>query len=317
MIVDETYFTECLDIDYDGTVNLIAKISLDSEISEISGFPDAVKSLEIRNLPRARLVCFPSALVTLRCVGFEGGIDWLPDLPETLESVDVSYNSLTWIPKLPKALKTLRAYFNDLTSLPELPASLEILSVHNNNLTQLPDLPKTLKVLKIGKNLLTRVPELPETLDSLDIGDNDIFRLPDLPKRLRGLYCDNCRLDRLPDLPETLVELSFSYNNITRLPDLPKTLKSVFNLQKRIWVDDPLPDLVPLKRIPMLSDSLRCVDIYFSIFQTCYYLSKVKELKKMWLFQERTLALLVSLQTRKVPVDLIILVIEALGLPAC
>ena len=63
-------------------------------------------------------------------------------------------------------LKKFNCHHNNLTELPNLPNSLEILHVSYNKLTKLPDLPNSLTHLYCNHNNLTELLNLPNSLNN-------------------------------------------------------------------------------------------------------------------------------------------------------
>lgn len=125
----------------------------------------------------------------------ELGLTSLPDLPASLQKLEVPFNRLTSLPEnLPASLEKLDVRENRLTSLPEnLPASLEDLELQGNRLTSLPEnLPASLQLLEVGHNQLTSLPEnLPASLECLVVNHNQLTSLPENIIRLS----QDCEVD--------------------------------------------------------------------------------------------------------------------------
>lgn len=76
--------------------------------------------------------------------------------------------------RLPNSLYYLIAFYNKLTSLPQLPPTLEMLNVEANFISNLPQLPLGLISLNVKDNQLTSLPEIPSTVTELDASRNFI-----------------------------------------------------------------------------------------------------------------------------------------------
>ena len=133
-------------------------------------------------------------------------------------------NQLTSLPELPQSLISIECIQNQLTSLPELPQSLKYLYCWGNQLTSLPEMPQNLLGLYCSQNQLVTLPQLPEGLSTLSCYDNLLTILPEIPEELRGLYCSENQLAILPEIPQGLEELDCSNNQLTNLPELPELL---------------------------------------------------------------------------------------------
>ena len=146
------------------------------------------------------------------------GLTELPELPEGIQRVYCSANSLTTLPNtLPKSLTLLDCSHNRLTRLPDtLPAGLRDLYCDNNQLLSLPDtLPPALTSFFCNSNRLTTLPDtLPADLTTLYCSHNQLTTLPKtLPADLRQFWCaNNAFPDR--DNDEKLYEYIFRINTI-------------------------------------------------------------------------------------------------------
>ena len=132
--------------------------------------------------------------------------NYIHSLPDDIETIDVSFKSLTYLPSLKRfhKLTKLCCNNNQLTRLPELNNELQILHCHYNKLTILPELNYCLKILLCFNNQLTS--------------------LPKLNNELQTLYCSNNQLTCLPKLNNSLIELDCSNNQLTSLPELNNAL---------------------------------------------------------------------------------------------
>lgn len=153
-------------------------------------------------------------------------IKFLPDLSnfQKLIVLRCRNNNLISLPQLPYTLEELDIDNNQLTELPSLPISLNRLYCGNNLITNLPDLPIELRYICCSHNLLTNLPYLPDNLRNLNCSYNQLSNLPTLPINLINLSCINNKLKCLPPLPNKLMTLCCTNNALTCLPDLPYTL---------------------------------------------------------------------------------------------
>ncbi|EHJ4136066.1 hypothetical protein J1C12_004608 [Escherichia fergusonii] len=85
----------------------------------------------------------------------------LPELPTTLEVLNVGYNQLENLPQQLNSIKYLFGENNRLNTLPTLPNVLEFLHVYNNELVSLPALPHSLELLRADDNNITALPLFP------------------------------------------------------------------------------------------------------------------------------------------------------------
>ena len=89
-------------------------------------------------------------------------VDYINSLPENIESIDITYWSITYLPSLKRfhKLKKLDCSNNQLTNLPELNNELREVYCNNNKLTILPRLNNDLKILCCQHNELIIIFEL-------------------------------------------------------------------------------------------------------------------------------------------------------------
>ena len=113
-------------------------------------------------------------------------------LPDSLESLDVSYNSISEIiPPLPPRLKELNISYNPITVLPALPDTLIILGCISCPIGALPPLPPALEDLYASRCGLTTLPDLPATLSTLFVMSNYIKTFPPFPPTITSLKIDS------------------------------------------------------------------------------------------------------------------------------
>jgi uncharacterized repeat protein (TIGR01451 family) len=153
-----------------------------------------------------------------------GGVNTIPALPRSLDTLMCQWNQLSTLPDLPGTLKYLSCDNNTLTSLPALPNSLLQLSCGNNFLSSLPPLPAASVELYVDNNQLTSLPPLPPNLSSLGCSYNQLTVLPLLPSSLQYLSCSNNNLTSISSFPNNLVILYCDSNQISCFPSFPSSI---------------------------------------------------------------------------------------------
>ncbi|HAT3811116.1 TPA: E3 ubiquitin--protein ligase, partial [Morganella morganii] len=162
--------------------------------------------------------------------------DYLPPNIIVLNTTDVPLN---YLPELPAGLRTLQCSGNQLLHLPVLPAGLRTLQCSGNQLLHLPVLPAGLQTLWCSRNLLLCLPPLPAGLRELVCHHNHLTRLPPLPAGLLELVCHHNHLTSLPTLPAGLETLIRHHNRLTRLPE------NITALPRRAYInisDNPISE---------------------------------------------------------------------------
>jgi uncharacterized repeat protein (TIGR01451 family) len=191
-------------------------------------------------------------------------VNYIPALPDSLESFNCQMNQLDSLPVLPQFLTSLNCSMNPLDSLPLLPGTLTSLVCSNNNLSFLPVLPIGLTVLDCSGNVITSLPVLSDSLTELNCSVNQLTVLPALPDSLLRLTCTSNQLTVLPALPSALVFLDCGSNMLTSLPGLPSSLIELQCFSNQITALPLLPgalevlvcghNMLPL--LPVLPSSL-------------------------------------------------------------
>lgn len=177
-------------------------------------------------------------------------ISILPNLPQSLNELDVSFNEdLTSLPQLPVSLKKLDIQHTAVGELPSnLPPQLEYLRCSRIPLKILPNLPISLVDLYIDETLITTLPQLPPELKYLNCSHTPIKILPNLPGSLRDLYINETEITSLSQLPDQLNSLCYSNKFIHCIPCKnvnlyvtdPQTyqlVKPIFCSQDDNWID--------------------------------------------------------------------------------
>ena len=168
---------------------------------------------------------WPSHLKTLDLS--DTPLDTMPhNLPETLETLNVSYTDLRTLEHLPEQLKTLHAYYCRLTEIQQLPATLTHCNLGYNLLSsriffqQLP----TLTYLNLSGNRLTWIPgNLPDSIETLLLSNNALTELPEtLPKNLLQLNVSSNRIRQWTPkwkLGQRIQHVDIRYNCLTQPPE--------------------------------------------------------------------------------------------------
>lgn len=138
----------------------------------------------------------PPSIQTLSI--YEGNLKKLPELPPSLESLYLRCVPLEELPELPPSLKKLKLLGTNfkIQSLPELPSSLVELEIFSNPNTSLPpSFPPSLRILRWNTNLST-FPPVPTSLGLLQLSTTESFiTLPLLPLSLKFYHCTTCKRD--------------------------------------------------------------------------------------------------------------------------
>lgn len=119
----------------------------------------------------------------------------IPYLPSNLRNLIIIY---------------ITPYFY-INILPELPESLEILDINSSGIKELPILPKKLLKLYCSNCLIKSLPDLPPKLRILECLYTDIKYIPILPKSLKIINCSGCDILDVSDLYIKTKHLSLKY----------------------------------------------------------------------------------------------------------
>ena len=141
----------------------------------------------------------------------------------TKQHITIPYSTISVLPQLDESVETLNCSCNYLTSLPHLPHGLKYLNCSSNKIRRLPKLPSTLRTLVCDENELTELPELPEGLDVLSCINNKITHLPLLPASLKTINISFNPVVCLPPLPIGIITLICSYTHITGINHIPSS----------------------------------------------------------------------------------------------
>ncbi len=100
-------------------------------------------------------------------------IDKITSLPDTVETVDISYCNLTRLPEM-KNVRTLYAFHNKIECA-VLPDTIVDADLSHNYIRKFDSYPPNIETLDLSNNRLSYIPDkYPHTLTQLDISDNNI-----------------------------------------------------------------------------------------------------------------------------------------------
>lgn len=143
----------------------------------------------------------------------------IPQLPSSLEEINLAQNKLTCIAALSRLprLKRLDCTLNQLTIFPSIP-TLTHLVISSNQISTIPP-HAALKSLSCGHNALGKIPQMP-LLETLDCDHNMISQIEPM-ELLSELYCDSNQLSELGQFPNLRI-LHCCFNPIKRVRFYPR-----------------------------------------------------------------------------------------------
>lgn len=137
---------------------------------------------------------------------------------------DFEFTKNPVIPKGCKILNFVNC--KNVHNLPELPDSLEVINLSGTDIINIKHLPKNLRILKLEQcTQLTELPLLPQSLTELDITRSGVSNLPALPASLKVLEISNTNIGYICELPDYLEELWCYGTKLSTLPYIPETIK--------------------------------------------------------------------------------------------
>lgn len=177
----------------------------------------------------------------------------IPELPLTVEHINISNNSLFRIQELHKLkrLHTLNISSNNISdTLPYLPDSIKVLFIDKNSLSAIQNLPTSLEEFSMSDNYILEIPKniykcnnlkfieadnnslktFPDFknkemkyLQYINLNNNYINNIPDISNlnRLAKLLCGNNSLERIYNLPQTIQYLDVTRNRLNKLTKMP------------------------------------------------------------------------------------------------
>lgn len=175
------------------------------------------------------------------------GIQYFDNLNNLNASGNIGLNSL---PGLPSTLDTVDCSFTGLTSLPALPPGLIYLDCSQAFIPNIPALPSTLKLLYLGDVYFfvsaahftyTNFPPLPAGMVDFQSGGGTMPQeFTSLPGNLEYFVCMNCGLTSLPELPQSLIGLDVTDNQLTSLPSFEHFRQNSVYLDYVAFKDNPV-----------------------------------------------------------------------------
>ena len=197
----------------------------------INSFPASLRTLIFNNnhldsAGSALDFIFPDSLKHLEIEANSNILGYLPPLPNGLEFLDASYNTLwsAFNGTFPDSLQVLNCSNCAFSGYFFSPPNLQSLYCGANQIDSLAPLSTGLQYLDCSLNALMFLPALPNSLTALNCYGNLISNLPQLPAGLLSLTCSNNLITNLPALPASLVELNCSDNRLSAIPGLPAAL---------------------------------------------------------------------------------------------
>lgn len=154
----------------------------------------------------------------------------LPDLPATLEKLDVSCNRLRVIAALPEGLLEFSCNYNQIFRICALPPRLRFASMSRNNLVELPAIPGTLKELYAGHNWINTLAnvEFPDGILAIDLSLNQLRTVPRFPDSVMFLNLDSNFIREIDQFPASLTSLYIAHNHLVEIPEVPESTIAFF-----------------------------------------------------------------------------------------
>jgi uncharacterized repeat protein (TIGR01451 family) len=165
-------------------------------------------------------------------------------LPDSLQTLELTYSKITTLGKLPDNLLNLYANNCGLESVLEFPKKLKEIQLVNDSLTVLPELPDSLEFLLVINNKLTHLPSLlsKSKLKLLLASNNQITSIPNTPSSLKTLSIENNKIEGISNIANGLDQLSISNNLLTSIDNLPPSITKLFAGNNKIQIINNLPD---------------------------------------------------------------------------
>ncbi len=179
---------------------------------------DSQKIREIKNLPKK--------LKNLSL--FNNLIENIPvnELPETLETINISRNRIQTLQNIPKSVKELDASHNLIRNCYLLTnINLEELSIESNFLESFPLFCMGLKKIDISQNKLKNLHSIIDSIEELDVSLNELTFITKLPYNLKRLNAFSNKIENIISINDKCEYVDFSYNRFKVLPLLPNTIQ--------------------------------------------------------------------------------------------
>ena len=224
-------YDECCKDNFDADTITARKI-----VKNYDGHKLNFSYLMITSLPK-----IPDGCKTLN-LNFCKNIDYLPQLPDSIENLYLDMTHISSIECLPKNLRIIKLkdctslteinafpdsleeiYLNQssIKKLPVLPMNLRILYINDcKYLTDLPALPAKMKEIHVQGSRLKHIGPFPDTLTIINLSHSAIETVTNLPNNLKKFYSTNTKIRDLPFIPESLEFIDFDYQTV--FPPMPE-----------------------------------------------------------------------------------------------
>lgn len=166
------------------------------------------------------LSTLPNSLETL--IITRSGLEYLPNLENTrLIEILCSHNNLVSLPKFPNTLISLNVSYNKLTTITYLPDSLEDIILSSNQLEKIQHFPNNARIINVNYNFLTELPTIPEKTNELMCNHNKLVSMPEIKSYNMWYLCFNCEVHGFFRCNEE------SYNNKIEIKEIIKKINLV------------------------------------------------------------------------------------------
>jgi len=212
-------------------------------------------SSEAESDPATPKIVLPSSLRSLTLLYVPQGR--IPDLPEGLESLDLSWYEGRELTALPSSLRLLSLRWSNVESLDGLGESIISLDLSASAIRSIQRLPSRLRELHFQWSPLIETGTFPSSLAVLDLaGSKNLSKIGSFPPALTGLNVSQTKVGDLKSLPPSIQWLDISNTNIDSWDDLPEP-KLLPNLESLTL---SVGQLKSLEKLPSSVRSLFFVD---------------------------------------------------------
>lgn len=167
------------------------------------------------------------------------------DIPDSVDTLDLSYNIIYTIRNMPPNIITLNLADNSVRKIPknQLPDCIEYLYLNNNRITVMENIPKKIKVLDLSHNWIRKIENIEKHkyLKELKINENPISKLEGLPISLTDLYITTCLITKIEVHNGMRKIFGMDYNMTEKILNLPDTLievETTYVNNDYLYVDD-------------------------------------------------------------------------------
>ena len=148
-------------------------------------------------------------------------LDTIEKFPSFLKYFDGSKNDYVQLPSFPDTIRTINLSYNSRLKLfPILPDTLTKLNISNCGIKSIGRLPSKLVSLRAMNCSISYIvgTTFPENLKKLDLSNNFLFNIPKLNSNIEHADLSYNNLEIMPDVPVSLVSIDVSSNNINIIP---------------------------------------------------------------------------------------------------